>query len=128
MLELALAGEPRFAIDPRELRKDASGYTVDTLSALRLERPGAELHLLMGADQYDKLETWHRPDELRRLAHIGVFGRPGVALGQDVALIPMQPMDVSASKVRALARQGQALDALVPEAVANYIRRRRLYC
>jgi nicotinate-nucleotide adenylyltransferase len=127
MLRLALAGEPRFEIDERELGSNASGYTVDTLKALRLERPGAELHLLIGADQYEKLETWHRPDEVRRLARIAVFGRPGVELKENVARIPMHPLDVSASKVRARAKQGQPLDGLVPPAVANYIGRRRLY-
>jgi nicotinate-nucleotide adenylyltransferase len=62
MLRLAVAGEPRFEVDTRELRPGASGYTVDTLSALRSELGDAELHLLMGADQYEKLASWHRPE------------------------------------------------------------------
>lgn len=128
MLRLALAGEPRFRIDERELREGASGYTADTLKALRAELGAAELYLLMGADQYDKLETWHRPDEVRRLAKIAVFVRPGIDLKENVKWVPMKPMDVSASKVRALAKDGKALAALVPPAVASYIRRHRLYC
>lgn len=127
MLRLALAGESRFSIDERELEERASGYTADTLQALRAELPDAELYLLMGADQYAKLSSWHRPDEVRRLARIAVFGRPGIELRAEVKLVPMQPMDVSASKVRALAKQGKDLTALVPPPVANYIRDHRLY-
>ena len=127
MLRLALQGEPRFAIDERELRPGASGYTVDTLRALRSELGDVELHLLIGADQYEKLRTWHRPDELKRLARIAVFGRPGVELKEDVKLIPMDPMPISASEVRARAGRGEDLRGLVPPAVANYIARRRLY-
>lgn len=127
MLRLALADEPRFELDQRELRRGASGYTVDTLKALRTELPGAELHLLMGADQYDKLESWRTPDEVRRLARIGVFGRPGIALAQRVNLIPMEPMPVSASDIRARSARGEDIGHLVPPAVANYIRRRLLY-
>jgi nicotinate-nucleotide adenylyltransferase len=127
MLRLALAGEPRFSIDERELGEGASGYTVDTLRALRAEPGAHELYLLMGADQYEKLGSWHRPDELRRLAKIGVFGRPGIAMKEKVNLIPMEPIPVSASEIRARTKRGEDVSALAPSAVASYIRRRGLY-
>jgi len=127
MLRLAIEGEPKFAVDERELGPQASGYTVDTLRALRSELGNAELHLLMGADQYDKLDTWHHPEELKRLARISVFTRPGIELKQKANLIPMDPMPLSASEIRARARRGEDLSRFVPPAVANYIARRRLY-
>jgi nicotinate-nucleotide adenylyltransferase len=127
MLRLALAGEPRFEVDARELQPDASGYTFDTLQALRSEQPSADFHLLMGADQYEKLAAWHRPDEVKRLARIAVFGRPGIRLKEKVKLIPMHPMPISASEIRARAKRGEDLAPFVPSAVANYIARRRLY-
>ena len=127
MLRLAIEGEPRFGVDERELRPGATGYTVDTLRALRSELGDAELHLLMGADQYVKLDSWHHPAEVRRLARIGVFGRPGFALDGKVNLIPMAPMPVSASEIRARAKRGENLGDVVPPAVANYIARHRLY-
>jgi nicotinate-nucleotide adenylyltransferase len=127
MLRLAIAGEPRFAVDERELRPEATGYTVDTLRALRSELGNAELHLLMGADQYGKLAAWHRPEEVKRLARIAVFGRPGIELKEKPKLIPMDPMPISASDIRARARRGEDLAPFVPPAVANYIARRRLY-
>jgi nicotinate-nucleotide adenylyltransferase len=127
MLRLALAGEPRFGVDTRELQPGASGYTLDTLNALRSELADADLHLLMGADQYEKLASWHRPEELKRLAKIAVFGRPGIELKEQMKLIPMKPMPVSASEIRARARRGEDIGHLVPAAVANYIVRRRLY-
>jgi nicotinate-nucleotide adenylyltransferase len=127
MLRLAVASQPRFKLDERELRKGATGYTVDTLKALHGELPHAELHLLIGADQYAKLGSWHRPDEVRRLARIGVFGRPGIALNGKVNLIPMDAMSVSASEIRARAKRGESLGDMVPPAVANYIVRHRLY-
>jgi nicotinate-nucleotide adenylyltransferase len=129
MLRLALEGEPRFAVDERELRLEATGYTVDTLRALRRELGNdAELYLLMGADQYEKLGTWHRPEEVKRLARIAVFGRPGIELKEAPnVMIPMEPMAVSASELRARARRGEDIGRWVPPAVANYIARRKLY-
>ena len=127
MLRLAFANHPKYKVDERELQPSATGYTVDTLQALRAELPGTELYLLIGADQYAKLESWHRPDEVRRLARLGVFGRPGISLGENVELIPMDPMRISASEIRTRAARGEDIDGLVPPAVANYIRRRGLY-
>jgi nicotinate-nucleotide adenylyltransferase len=129
MLRLALEGEPRFEIDVRELSDGASGYTADTLKELHLELgAAAELWLLVGADQYAKLDQWHRPHEVRRLARIGVFERPGCARpGAGAEPLALGPMDVSGSDIRARAARGQSLEGLVPVSVANYISRKGLY-
>jgi nicotinate-nucleotide adenylyltransferase len=128
MLTLALEDEPRYEIDPRELSPGATGYTYDTLRELKLELgAGTELWLLMGADQYAKLDTWHRPDDVRRLARIAVFARPGVSLSGNAPVIPMPPMPISASEIRARAARAEDIRALVPPAVASYIARERLY-
>jgi len=121
MLKLALAAEPRFGIDERELAADASGYTVDTLKAF--DQPT----LLMGADQYAKLDTWHRPDEVRRLARLAVFARPGSPIDERTATIAMPPMKISASEIRARAARGEDISSLVPPAVARYIASHGLY-
>ena len=126
MLRLALAGDARLEIDPRELQPGFSGYTVDTLRALHAEGM-SDLYLLMGADQYAKLGSWHDPQEVARLAKIAVFARPGFELEEPVSLVPMGPMPVSASEVRARAARGEDLTRLVPPAVANYIERHALY-
>ena len=58
---------------------------------------------------------------------VAVFARPGIELKEKVQLIPMSPMPVSASEIRARARRGEDLSDVVPPAVANYIARHRLY-
>ncbi|HZJ64449.1 MAG TPA: nicotinate-nucleotide adenylyltransferase [Kofleriaceae bacterium] len=127
MLRLALAGEPRFRLDTRELQPQASGYTVDTLKALRTELGDAEIYLLIGADQYEKLASWHRPEEVKRMAKIAVFSRPGFQPKGEAQLIPLKPMPISASEIRARVRRGEGTNGLVPPAVANYIADHRLY-
>jgi nicotinate-nucleotide adenylyltransferase len=127
MLRLALADADAFEIDARELGPGATGYTVDTLKELRLEYgAGSELWLLMGADQYAKLDTWHRPQDVRRLARIAVFARPGWKADAE-RMIPLEPMDVSSSEIRARLARGEDISHLVPAAVANYIAAERLY-
>ena len=128
MLRLALEDEPRYEIDARELVPGASGYTIDTLKELRLELGAAtELWLLMGADQYAKLGTWHRPDDVKRIARIAVFERPGISLRKGVAVIAMKPMPISASEIRARVARGEDISRFVPRAVAGYIAEHRLY-
>ena len=136
MLELAIRGEPRYVIDRRELLPGASGYTVDTLRALRAERGSdGPLVLLMGGDQFDKLETWHRWRELFTLARIAVFARPGWAPGASDAVraagpverIDMPPLDTSSTAIRAHVARGEDVSRLVPPDVLQYILSHRLY-
>jgi nicotinate-nucleotide adenylyltransferase len=129
MLRMALESEPRFEIDTRELGEGTSGYTAHTLKELRLELGAdTELWLLIGADQYSKLGSWYRPDEVKRLARIGVFARPGYGLpGGDASTLAFGPMHISGSEIRARARRGESLQGLVPDPVANYISDRHLY-
>jgi nicotinate-nucleotide adenylyltransferase len=129
MLKLALEENPRYRIDERELAPGVSGYTADTLRSLRSEIGSAvALYLLIGADQYAALPTWHRPDEVKKLSRIAVFARPGFkAIGKDAEMVPMKPLPISASEIRARAARGEALSGLVPPAVARYIAKHGLY-
>jgi len=129
MLKLALAGEPRYRIDKREIAAGASGYTVDTLKGLRAETGSTRaLYLLIGADQYAALATWHRPDEVKKLARIAVFARPGFKVaGKDAETVPMKPLAISASDIRARVARGETIAGLVPESVWKYIMRHKFY-
>jgi nicotinate-nucleotide adenylyltransferase len=129
MLRLALAGEPRYRIDIRELAPGATGYTADTLRSLRAEIGSTDsLYLLLGADQYAALATWHRPDEVKKLARIAVFARPGFKLaGKDAETVPMKPLAISASEIRARVGRGGSIAGMVPESVWKYILEHKLY-
>jgi len=123
MLRLAIEGEPRYEIDERELAPGHSGYTVDTLKSL-----GGKPVLLLGADQYAKFESWHRWQEILELASIAVFARPGwSAPNGRVQSVAFQPIDVSASDIRARLARGEDVASLVPARVLDYIRQHRLY-
>jgi nicotinate-nucleotide adenylyltransferase len=136
MLELALDGEPRYAIDARELRPGASGYTVDTLEALRAERgPDAALVLLIGSDQYEKLAGWHRWRDLFGLARLAVVARPGwapeasaeVRAAGPVLRVEMAPIDISSTEIRARIARGENVSGMLPPPVLDYISTHRLY-
>jgi nicotinate-nucleotide adenylyltransferase len=127
MLRLAIAGEPHYAVDDRELAPGASGYTFDTLASLRRDRPGASFVLLMGTDQYGKREAWHRWPEIEKLCEIAVVARPGWNLEAKVRMIPMNPMPISASDIRARIARGEDVSAMLPPVVLAYIKEKGLY-
>jgi len=78
MTRLAAAGNARFTVDERELRRAGPGYTFDTLKELRSNLGDARpLALLLGADAFLEFATWHRWREIFGLAHVAVAHRPG---------------------------------------------------
>ena len=87
ILRAALAGQDRLALDERELRREGPSWTIDTLIELR-DEIGAErpLVLLVGADAFLGLPSWHRWGELFDYAHIGVLTRPG----HEIATLPTE--------------------------------------
>jgi nicotinate-nucleotide adenylyltransferase len=128
MLKLAIANEPRYAVDERELRPDASGFTYDSVKALRENSPNADFTLLMGADQYAKRETWHRWQDLLKLCRIAVIERPDSEKPQgDVIHIPMPRLAISASDIRARIGRNEDVSAMLPPPVLGYIHKHGLY-
>jgi nicotinate-nucleotide adenylyltransferase len=78
ILSAALRGQSRLTLDTRELQRGGPSYTIDTLAELRWEQGTRPLVLLLGADAFAGLPSWHRWRELFDVAHIGVLRRPGM--------------------------------------------------
>ena len=158
MTRLAIAGNERFALDERETRRPGPGYTFDTLTELRQELGRQRgLVLLLGADAFLDLATWHRWHALFDLAHIVVAYRPGfpidtwqarmpeplaheyaarymqqplavhLAPAGGIATVPMTALDISATFVRNTVHAGSSPRYLLPDAVLDYIRTHSLY-
>jgi nicotinate-nucleotide adenylyltransferase len=130
MLSLALAGTPGFALDRSELDRPGPSYTVHTLQSLRQANPGSDLVLLLGADAAAELSDWHQADRIPELARVVVFARPGSAvptLPSIAQVIEVPAVDISATEVRHRVSRGQSIRYWVPDAVAEYIVRHRLY-
>jgi nicotinate-nucleotide adenylyltransferase len=92
MTRLAAAGNARFKVDERELRRAGPGYTFDTLKELRAEAGDARpLALLLGADAFLEFATWHRWREILGLAHVAIAHRPGSPVERWIERMP-QPL------------------------------------
>jgi len=87
MLHAALQGQSRLTLDGRELQRTGPSYTIDTLAELRVEQGDRPLILLIGADAFAGLPSWHRWREIFDVAHIGVLSRPGIEAALPAALV-----------------------------------------
>ena len=86
MVELAIAKHPGLEVDAREMQRRGRSYTVTTLEELRAEDPARALALILGADAFLGLPTWHRWREVFALAHVVVVARPGVTMEAGLSL------------------------------------------
>ena len=130
MLDLAVGGEQGFAVERAELGREGPSYTVDTLRMLREREPARELILLIGADAVAELGGWREAAELPRLARIVAFARPGSPAPDSPLVartIPVPAVAISATEIRRRVREGRSVRYWVPDAVAEYIVRPRLY-
>lgn len=140
MVELAIAGNPHFALSQVDVGRPGLCYTVDTLQLLRSEwGPGPEFFLIIGTDLLADLLTWHQPQRLIELCELAVVARPGVEIDlseleehlpgitDHAHPVPMPLLEISSSDLRARVRAGRPISYLVPPAVEAYILEQGLY-
>ena len=75
MTQLAFQDIPHMLVDDRELQRAGPTFTIDTLEALQQESPGAQLYLIMGADQFSAFQQWHKWQAIAGLAIICIADR-----------------------------------------------------
>jgi nicotinate-nucleotide adenylyltransferase len=130
MLELAVAGSGQFGVERAELDRPGPSYTVETLEALKAREPATVFTVLLGADAAAELPAWHRAADLPRLARIVVFARAGTPVPRSALIggtIEVPAVDISATEIRRRVGAGLPVRYWVPDAVAEYIDRHRLY-
>lgn len=154
MVQLAIAGNPLFKLDDRELQRKTPSYTVETLEQLRAEIGSEQpLAFIVGQDSLLSLHRWHRWETLLTLCHLLVCQRPGYSVSMGTAeeqqwldahqassveqlhtqpagkiYLAQTPMyDISATAIRQRLEQHLPCDDLIPPAVAEFIRQHHLY-
>jgi nicotinate-nucleotide adenylyltransferase len=157
MIRLAIEGNPAFSFSDVENRRDGFSYSVETveyiLDKYRLEN--LELYFILGQDAFHAIRTWKEWERLILLCNFAVMTRPGyVNHGLETILTPEYTsrfiydegvkgfrgpkghmlyfrevtfLDVASSNIRGRAKEGKAINYLVPDSVRHYIVKNALY-
>ena len=134
MLQLAFKGVPGTSVYRGEVDRDGPSYTVDTLAAISLDHPEAELFFLIGSDNLAEVPTWRRYREILSSVILCVSHRPGHAsrrpselAGARIVHCPSPEWALSSTMVRAYISEGHACAGLLHPAVRSYIDEKGLY-
>lgn len=143
MVERAIAGNPAFAIDRREVDRPGPTYTVDTLAELAAEEPpGTELWLVLAAEALAGLATWREPGRVLELARVCAVPRgpeldaaasaAGLvaafpAAADRIVVLDRPRLAISSTEIRERVAAGRSIRYLVPDAVAELVARYALY-
>jgi GTPase len=141
MLELAVAGKKGLTISTIEIERKGPSFTSDTLLELKNKYGhNYEIYFILGWDSLAQIPTWHEPSRILNLCYLAAVPRPGYkrpslktmegvlpGIADRVIFLDGPKIDISATEVRERLAKGETIEHLVPEAVAEYIKQRRLY-
>ncbi|SFM85880.1 nicotinate-nucleotide adenylyltransferase [Thermodesulforhabdus norvegica] len=157
MLGLAVTGNPRFEVSDIERQLGGISYSLRTVSHMKknILPHQTELYFIIGADAFLEIETWWNYRDLFKTTCFAVMTRPGHSQDEiidfvrsrisslyrwvpeecsfscseygSIHLVPVTHIDISASAIRSLIRQGKSIRYLVPEQVREYIYKHGLY-
>jgi len=152
MVRTAIADESALKVDDCEIQRKGPSYTIDTLEAFRQTMPDTPLCLIMGIDALLGFPSWHRWEDILKLAHLLVAHRPQYHLPQtgivanllkqrlkhhssalheciagNIVLHPITSLDISATDIRKQIASGRNPRYLLPDSVYQYIEQHGVY-
>ena len=125
----------RAAFPGHDVELDPYERTVDLLKSARWNDP----LFVIGADEFCDFLTWKDPEGVVSRARLAVATRPGyprkrlqsvldrLSRADRVQFFEIEPLPISSEDVRDRVARGEAIDRLVPPAVAELIQSRGLY-
>ena len=140
MCRLAAQEHPILSVSDLELKRGGASFTVDTLETLCEMHPDTQWYLLVGADMFATLRTWHRFADIAKMAVLCTIAREGTETSHlqayadelqaegircYVDTLPVEPY--SSTQVRSRFAMGETIADLVDSSVERYIRENGLY-
>lgn len=141
MVRLAIAGRTGFELSLVDVERPGPSFTVDTIEDLRAQLgEETELYFIIGQDNLFQLPQWKDAARLVKLCRIVAVPRPGYempdlkrlnklisGISQSLIMLDRPEIDISATDIKERVAQGLSIRSLVPDAVAEYIKRQGLY-
>lgn len=132
MVRLAIGDNVNLKASDIEFSLPKPSFTMDTLTYLKEKYPDKKFVLIMGGDNLATLHKWKNYEMILRDFEIYVYKRPNYELGDlanhdSVQIFDAPLLEISASYVRKLIKEGKSIEYLVPDRVYKYIEDSMIY-
>ncbi|RFM30312.1 nicotinate (nicotinamide) nucleotide adenylyltransferase [Deminuibacter soli] len=125
LTRLAIDGAPNLKVTDVEFKLPKPSYTIDTLTYLHEKYPGHEFVIIMGSDSFQNLPKWKNFDLLKRDYSFIIYNRPGYPVtdtfGTKHTIVDAPLLEISATQVRQMIRDGRSVRYIVPDKVQEEI-------
>lgn len=141
MVNMAIAGNPHFALSMEDMQPDGYSYTYLLLERLIAKNPNTDFYFIIGGDSLFDFETWREPAKICQTATLLVAGRNQVQKQQfndqmeylarkySGTFLPLDVpnLDISSNMLRQWTLEGKSIRYYVPDSVGEYIKEQQLY-
>ncbi len=137
MLNLSIKDITGIFISEIESELDLSGYTFDTIQALKNKYPQASFSFIIGSDNILQLTTWYNSEELIKSVRFIVGTRPGFKFEvpdgmplENIEFVETSVVKSSSTYIRKLIKDevsSEVLGKFISSDVREYIMERKLY-
>jgi nicotinate-nucleotide adenylyltransferase len=125
LVQKAIEGDLRLKASDIEFSLPKPSYTVATLAYLKEKYPNYEFSIIMGSDSFQNLSKWKNPEVIVRDYPIIIYRRPGFEISNEMSarikIMDAPLLEISATHIRELIREGKSIRYLVPLAVEEEI-------
>ncbi len=125
LVQKAIENDPRLKASDIEFGLPKPSYTIHTLAYLKEKYPSYTFSLIMGSDSFQNIEKWKNPEAIIAHHSIIIYERPGFEInnkiGANINVMQAPLLEISATYIRELARDGKSIKYLVPPAVEEEI-------
>ncbi len=130
LVRLAIDGEDDLKASDIEFHLPRPSYTVDTLAYLTEKYPQHQFSVIMGSDSYQNLPRWKNAAVIVRNHPLFVYNRPGFEVEKgagNVTVLDAPLLQISATVIRNMIKQGKSIRYLVPDSVQQEIAKTGYY-
>ncbi len=132
LVQVAVEGEKTLKASDIEFKLPRPSFTIDTLTYLGEKYPQHEFSVLMGSDSFQNLPQWKNYELLLKNYPLFIYLRQGFEQIQSypqasITILNSPQLQISASYIRRMIREGKSIRYLVPEKVREEIEQNRYY-
>ncbi len=132
MVNLAIAGFPKFKSSNIEFSLSQPSYTVNTLAHLKEKYPRRQFSLILGADNLTTFHKWKNSEQIIQRHQLYIYPRPGVNIDKymqnpQVVITSAPQMDISSTFIRQAIKDKKNVCNFMTQTVWQYIQEMHFY-